>query len=165
MSARTTKECEPSGLLARFMNCTWDGTSSMCLGPTQKVLQDPVHMQRPAADSAKPTTFVKGKSSGAGKEEGGGLSRHLSKDCQVPACKTKSSAFARMMGTTGAKGKGRGMPRAHDNQFTAESFAKSNQCPAGREDLEVTHGYSCTQLQRTIQITYQWRIAIEQNNL
>ena len=136
---KSRKECEPAGLLARFMNCSWDTTSSTCLGPTQMAQQDPKHLQRPAPNAEKPTTFVTAKSGigggAASTEEARGLSRHLSKDCQVPACRTKTSAFARMIGHPNHKGKNRAPAQSRDDTYTLESFAKSNQCPAGREDL------------------------------
>jgi mitochondrial FAD-linked sulfhydryl oxidase len=140
-SRKSRKECEPAGLLARFMNCSWDTTSSLCLGPTQKIPKDPRHLQRPTPNAEKPTTFVTAKSGrggiggGSSGEEGGDLPRHLSKDCQVPACRTKTSAFARMMGRPNGKGKGGVATQGRDEKYTLESFAKSDQCPAGREDL------------------------------
>lgn len=131
-------ECEPSGLLARFMNCSWDAASGLCLSAAQKKLHDSEKLQPAASNAEKPKTFLssstksnKYTSSESIEGSGGGITRHLSKDCNVPACRTKTSAFARVMARSRKANNEADSPQ----NYTAESFAKRNQCPAGREEL------------------------------
>ena len=80
---RSKPEC--SGWQARFMNCKWD-TMVGCVGDKPKVTQATKSMD--ATPVKIDTNRAKYKADGDGKPD----------DCEVPACRTKTSAFKAVLG-------------------------------------------------------------------
>ena len=108
-------ECEAGGLFARFFNCKWD---------------DVVGCH--AAGSAPKIEASKGRS---GSVSAAQTSEPSVPPCTVPACKSKSDAFRRVIGGNAPTGKTMVKSSSSETQYTTESFASRGECPADRVQL------------------------------
>jgi FAD-linked sulfhydryl oxidase len=102
--------CEAGGLMAKFFACKWH-ESFGCVSLHSLPKED-----EPKAAVARKAKLVGSKTSDTKKPD----------DCEVPACKSKTSAFAKLIKAPKSK-------RKHTH--TPKAFAHAGQCPPGREDL------------------------------
>jgi len=128
-SSRLSKDdCEKSGLLAKIANCRWSG--SFCHHASSFPSANEMEKKLPpAAPKATMTTSTKSNTQKLPKSPS---------DCEVPACQTKTSAFARLIQKPRSTKKEDTAAQTRNSSTivtTPEELARTGQCPAGREDL------------------------------
>ena len=127
---RTTKqECEVSGIMARFMNCKWHSTFG-CGNAKSLVPKDTATLR--SKTSIKPPQLATHRATPPTSP----TTPHDPIDCEVPACQSKTSAFARLVRTPHKTTNDHSQDTAQaTTEFTPAAFAQTGQCPVGREDL------------------------------
>ena len=123
--------------MARFLNCKWDDVVGCHYGHANTASKGGVT----TTSSRPPVKSYVSPGGGAQIENRGEGTSGGPTPCEVPACKTKTSAFARVM-AGGSKNTSKTASRPSSSavaktvsRYTAAEFAASGQCPADREEL------------------------------
>ena len=139
-SKKTQAACEAKGLLAKIANCRWSETfchhaSAFSRSNSKSTPLPSTTTTTPTSPRPKLTTSTK---------------KPNPSDCEVPACQTKTSAFARLIRKPNGKKQQAKTSTSTTSETTtttaattttttsvpnSKSFALAGQCPAGREDL------------------------------
>lgn len=137
-SKKTQAACEGKGLLAKIANCRWSETFCHHASAFSRSNSKSTPLPSTTTTSPRPKLTTSTK-------------KPNPSDCEVPACQTKTSAFARLIRKpNGSKQQAKTSTSTTSETTTtaattttttttsvpnSKSFALTGQCPAGREDL------------------------------